>query len=51
LCKQLNADSFPQVLIQLSENKFYLLAKGYTAYEDLKERIERVLAETESISN
>jgi putative protein-disulfide isomerase len=46
LCKQLNVDSFPQVLIQLSENKFYLLAKGFTAYEDLKERIERVMEES-----
>ena len=46
LCKQLNVDSFPQVLIQLSENKFYLLAKGFTAYEDLKERIERVIKES-----
>ncbi|MEI9957624.1 MAG: hypothetical protein WDM90_15305 [Ferruginibacter sp.] len=28
LCKQLSVDSYPQVLIQLSETKFYLLAKG-----------------------
>lgn len=47
LCKQLNVDSFPQVLVQLNENKFYLLAKGYTAFEDLKDRINKVLAETE----
>ncbi len=46
LCKQLSVDSFPQLLLQLNENKFYLLAKGYTAYEDLVERIERVLVET-----
>jgi len=45
LCKQLSVDSFPQVLIQLNETKFYLLAKGFTAYGDLKERIENVLAE------
>ena len=45
LCKQLSVDSYPQVLIQLSENKFYLLAKGFTAYEDVKERIEKILAE------
>lgn len=47
LCKQLNVDSFPQVLLQLNENKFYLLAKGYTAFEELKDRINKVLAETE----
>ena len=45
LCKQLSVDSFPQVLLQFNESKFYLLAKGFTAYEDLKQRIERVLEE------
>ena len=45
LCKQLQVTGFPQVLVQVSDSKFYLLAQGYTAYEDLKERIERVLAE------
>ncbi len=48
LCKQLQVDSFPQVLIQLSETKFYLLVKGYTAYEDLEERIENVLKENKA---
>ena len=46
LCKQLQVTGFPQVLIQLEESKFYLVAKGYTTYEDLKERIEKVLADT-----
>jgi putative protein-disulfide isomerase len=45
LCKQLQLTSFPQVLIQVSDSKFYLLAQGFTAYEDLKERIEKVLEE------
>ena len=45
LCKQLQVEGFPQVFIQLGESKFYLLAKGYTAYEDVKERIDNVLAE------
>ena len=43
LCKQLSVDSFPQVLLQLNENKFYLIAKGFTSYDDLKERIEAIL--------
>ncbi len=43
LCKQLSVDSFPQVLLQLNENKFFLIAKGFTSYDDLKERIEAVL--------
>lgn len=45
LCKQLQVTGYPQVLVQVSDSKFYLLAQGYTAYEDLKERIERVLGE------
>ena len=48
LCKQLQVTAFPQVLIQLSETKFYLLAKGYTGYEDLEERIENVLKENQA---
>ncbi|MES2773636.1 MAG: DsbA family protein [Bacteroidota bacterium] len=45
LCKQLQVTGYPQVLIQTGETNFYLLAKGFTHYEDLKERIEKVLAE------
>jgi len=36
---------FPQVLVQVADTRFYLLAQGFTAYEDLKERIDRVLEE------
>jgi len=46
LCKQLNVTGFPAVFIQLSDSKFYLLAEGYTNFEVLEERIEKVLAET-----
>ncbi len=45
LCKQLQVTGFPAVLLQVSESKFYLLARGYTHYDDLKERIENVLKE------
>jgi len=45
LCKQLQVTAFPAVLIQLSETKFHLLARGYTDYEALKERIGIVLNE------
>jgi putative protein-disulfide isomerase len=48
LCKQLNVDSFPQVLIQLNETKFFLIAKGFTAYENVKMRIENVLKKNEA---
>ncbi|MEO7765870.1 MAG: DsbA family protein [Ferruginibacter sp.] len=46
LCKQLQVTGFPAVLIQVNESKFHLLARGYTAYEELKERIENVLKES-----
>ena len=48
LVKQLQVTGFPAVLLQVSESKFYLLARGYTNYETLKERIENVLKETGS---
>jgi putative protein-disulfide isomerase len=47
LCKQLQVTGFPAVLLQASESKFYLLARGFTEYEVLKERIEAVLQEIE----
>jgi putative protein-disulfide isomerase len=33
--------------MQVEDAKFYLLAQGYTDYDTLKERIERVLKEVE----
>ena len=48
LVKQLQVTGFPAVLLQSSESKFYLLARGYTPYDTLKERIENVLAELQS---
>jgi putative protein-disulfide isomerase len=50
LCKQLQVTGFPQVLMQATENKFHLLARGYTDYETLKKRIELVSNELESHS-
>ena len=45
LCKQLEVSGFPALLLQLNDLKFYLLARGFTAYEDVKERIDKVLGE------
>lgn len=45
LVKQLNVTGFPSVLLQVSDSKFYLLAQGYTDYDTLKRRIEKVLEE------
>lgn len=45
LCKQLQVTGYPSVLLQLSETKFHLLARGYTDYETLNIRIENALNE------
>jgi putative protein-disulfide isomerase len=48
LVKQLQVTGFPNVLLQVSDSKFYLLSQGYTDYETLKTRIDNVLAELNS---
>ena len=48
LCKQLEVTGFPAVLLQINESKFYLLTKGYTSYEEMKERIDNVLKEIDA---
>ena len=48
LVKQLQVTGFPAVLLQLNESKFYLLARGYTPYDSLQERLENVLKEIAS---
>ena len=45
LVKQLQVTGFPAVLMQVSDSKFFLMARGYTDYETLKERIDKVLQE------
>ena len=45
LCKQLNVTGFPAVFLQTSETKFYMIARGYTPFENLDERIRNVLKE------
>lgn len=45
LVKQLQIKGFPTVLMQVTDAKFYLLAQGYTDYETLKRRIDKVLEE------
>lgn len=43
LCRRLQVSGYPAVLLQLSDTKFHLLARGYTNHEILKERLEQVL--------
>lgn len=51
LCKQLQVTGFPTLLLQVSESKFYLLARGFTNYENLKPTIDGVLEELRKDSN
>lgn len=46
LCRQLQVNAFPAVLLQTSGTKFHLIAKGYTPYEDLSRRIDAILRES-----
>lgn len=48
LMKQLQVTGYPTVFIQTGALKFNMVARGYTDYENLKERIERVLEEMET---
>jgi putative protein-disulfide isomerase len=50
LVKQLQVTAFPAVLFQEDELKFHLLARGYTDYDTLKMRIEKVLTESKEAS-
>lgn len=45
LIKQLQVTGFPCVFIQASDLKFYLVARGYTSFSDINQRIENVLEE------
>ncbi len=50
LVKQLQVTGYPAVLIQTGELKFFVVAKGYTEYDALKDRIDEVLASAEQES-
>ncbi|HZE85757.1 MAG TPA: DsbA family protein, partial [Puia sp.] len=43
LVKKLSVTGFPTTFLQVSESKFYLLARGYAEYETLKKGIDQVL--------
>lgn len=45
LVKQLQVNGFPAVLLQTGELQFYLISRGFTDYETLKTRLDRVLQE------
>ena len=45
LCKQLQVTGYPCVLLQVSDSKFHLLARGFSDYETLTARLEAALKE------
>ena len=47
LMKQLQVNGYPTAFVQTGELKFEMISRGYTAYEDVKERIEKVLKTAE----
>ncbi len=49
LCKQLYVTGYPALLLQINDAKFYLLSSGYTSYDELNERIIKVLMEITSV--
>lgn len=48
LAKQLQATSFPILLLQESPSKFHLMAKGYTDLETVRKRLDNALQEMNS---
>lgn len=48
LMKQLQVTGFPCVFVQTGDTKFQMVARGYTDYETLKDRIDKVLQETKA---
>jgi putative protein-disulfide isomerase len=45
LVKQLEVSGFPSMLLQVTDSKFYLLGRGYTDYDTMKARVDKVLEE------
>jgi putative protein-disulfide isomerase len=49
LVKQLQVTGYPCVFIQTGELKFNMVARGYTDYDTLKERVESVLSTNHAV--
>jgi putative protein-disulfide isomerase len=43
ICRQLQATAFPTVLLQTSDTRFHLLARGYTPFDTLHQRLDEIL--------
>lgn len=44
ICKQLQATGYPYVLLQTTDQKFYLVSKGYSDYDTIKKVIDSILS-------
>lgn len=51
LCKQLQVNGYPSMLLQTGETKFYALSNGYTSFENVKARIENILKQEAAAIN
>ncbi|MCU0336424.1 MAG: DsbA family protein [Sediminibacterium sp.] len=51
LCKQLQATGYPYLVLQTAESKFFLVARGYTSYADVHDRIQKILKESGHLPN
>ncbi len=51
MVKQLGITGFPCVLVQVDERKLYMIAKGYTSYDELKMRLDKVLEDYRIANN
>ena len=51
MVKQLGITGFPCVLVQTDERKLYMVARGYTHYNDLKLRIDKVIEDYRIANN
>lgn len=45
LAKQLQVTGYPQLLVQAGETQFYLIARGFTDFATLEERVQKILTE------
>lgn len=45
LTKQLKVNGFPTVFLQLEENKLYMIARGFSDFDSVENRINKIFAE------
>ena len=43
ICRQLKATGFPQLMLQTSDNKVYLINRGYENYESVSKKINQII--------